>query len=75
MAFVQKPNNGALFKNTRKKQPNHPDWTGSINVEGDDFYLNGWVKETKDGQKYFSLSIKPKDSRKQDEAQSDDDIF
>jgi hypothetical protein len=78
MAFVQKPNNGALFRNERKEKETHPDYTGTLNVDGDDFYLNAWLKETKDGRKFFSISIKPKDQRGQKFAndrrrQEDDD--
>lgn len=54
-------NRGALFKNNRKEQPNHPDYNGTINVGGKDYYLNAWLKESKkDGKKFFSLSVKEK---------------
>lgn len=55
-------NRGALFKNNRKEQPNHPDYNGTINVGGKDYWLNAWLKESKkDGKKFFSLSVKPKE--------------
>lgn len=55
-------NKGALFKNDRKEQDTHPDYNGSINVGGEEYWLNAWVKESKkDGKKFFSLSVKPKD--------------
>jgi hypothetical protein len=53
-------NSGVLFKNDRKEKPTHPDYTGSINFEGTDCWLSAWVKE-KNGKKFFSLSVKPKD--------------
>lgn len=53
-------NRGALFKNDQKKQDNHPDYSGSINVDGRDYYLSAWVKDGKNG-KFFSMSVKPKD--------------
>jgi hypothetical protein len=31
-----------------------------VNVNGEDFYLNAWLKESKAGKKFFSLSVKPK---------------
>lgn len=55
-------NRGSLFKNDRKELDNHPDYNGSINIDGKDYWLNGWIKESKkDGKKFFSLSAKPKD--------------
>jgi hypothetical protein len=63
-------NRGALFKNDRKQQENHADYQGAVNVEGKDFYLNAWVREGKNG-KYFSLSVKPKQPRRDGMDQSD----
>lgn len=55
-------NRGILSRNDRKEQPNHPDFKGSINVDGTDYWLSGWVKERKDGSgKFFSLTVRPKD--------------
>lgn len=59
MPFQQKENSGSLFKNERKQQPNHPDFTGSINVEGVIWRLSGWKKTSKAGKGYLSLSIRP----------------
>ena len=54
-------NRGSLFKNERKEQDSHSDYNGSINIEGVEYYLNAWVKESKkDGKKFFSLSVKPR---------------
>lgn len=54
-------NRGSLFKNDKKEQDSHADYNGSINIEGKEFWLNAWVKESKkDGKKFFSLSVKPK---------------
>lgn len=55
-------NRGALFKNSEPKTDKSPEYTGSINVDGKEFYLNGWVKDGKKG-KFFSLSVKPKEQK------------
>lgn len=60
MAFQNKPNCGALFVNTKKEAgDSKPDRTGTINVNGTDMQLAGWLKKQKDGTPYLSLSIKP----------------
>ena len=63
MTTYDNTNSGILSRNERKEQPNHPDFRGSINVDGRDYWLSGWIKERKDGSgKFFSLSVKPKDA-------------
>lgn len=54
-------NKGLIAKNDRKEKDTHPDIKGSINVDGVDYWLDGWLKERKDGSgKFYSLSVKPK---------------
>lgn len=60
MSGYDNTNSGALFRAKEKKSENHPDYTGVINVNGVDCWLSGWVKESKEGQKYFSLAVTPK---------------
>jgi hypothetical protein len=52
-------NRGALFKG-KKQEENHADYEGSINVDGVDYWINGWMKKSKEGVGYMSLSVKPK---------------
>ena len=70
MTEYSNENRGTLFKNTKKEEDRHPDYNGSINVEGTEYWLNAWIKESKkDGTKFFSLSVKEKqDSPRQSSA-------
>jgi uncharacterized protein (DUF736 family) len=61
MTQYDNTNSGALFKNNRKETEKHPDYTGSLNVGGTDHWLSGWLKTDKNGNKFFSLSVKRKD--------------
>jgi hypothetical protein len=52
---------GVLYRNENKTSENHPDYSGSVNVGGVDYWLSGWLKESKkDAKKFFSLSVRPK---------------
>ena len=62
MSDYDNSNRGVLFKNDRKEQENHPDYKGSINTNGVEFWLSAWIKEGKSG-KFMSLSVKPKEAQ------------
>jgi len=64
MSNYDNTNTGIIAKNNRKEKDSHPDITGSINVEGTEFFLNGWLKERKDGSgKFYSLTVKRKEAK------------
>lgn len=60
-------NSGLLAKNDKQGNDQRPDYRGSINVDGVDYWLSAWIKTGRDGtklagQKYMSLSAQPKDA-------------
>ena len=62
MSDFDNTNRGALFKNDDKQAEKSPDYRGSINIDGTEFWVSGWVQTSKKGAKYMSLAIKPKDA-------------
>lgn len=61
MAYETKDNTGSLFRNNRKEKETHPDYSGTVRIDGHDMWISAWLREQKDGTKYFSLAFKNKD--------------
>lgn len=66
-------NRGVLFKNDRKQDDRDANYTGSININGAEFWLSAWIKDSKKG-KFMSLSVKPKAARARARGDMDDGI-
>lgn len=64
MAYEQRDNSGALFRNEKKETAKHPDRTGSATIGGVAYWVSGWNEESAEGKKYVSLKFKPKDEQK-----------
>lgn len=63
MAFEQRPGTGSIFRNDKKTPGSRaPEYRGSCNVAGAIYEISAWVRETKDGRKFFSLALEPKDA-------------
>jgi hypothetical protein len=64
MAEFDNTNRGAMFKNKRKEVGDKkPEYTGSLNVGGVDYFLDAWLKTAASGEKFMSVSIKQKDKQ------------
>lgn len=53
-------NSGTLGKNQRREKDSHPTHSGQCTIDGKAFWISAWVKEVRDGSKFFSLAFKPK---------------
>ena len=63
MSEYDNTNRGALFKNDRKEKETQPDYKGSLNVGGVDYWVSSWLSMSKAGAKYMSLAVTPKEQQ------------
>jgi hypothetical protein len=70
MTEYDNTNRWTLNKNDKKREGKQDaDYNGSINVNGVEYWLNGWIKEGRNG-KFISGSIKPKEAQTQEPRRS-----
>jgi len=87
MADYDNTNRGSIWRNDKKETDKHPDFTGSLNVNGVEYWVSAWKRKEGAAVKApaLSFSVKPKDaapSKRQDPISSgrmprddmDDDI-
>ena len=77
-------NRGSIWKNEKKETEKHPDFTGSLNVEGVEYWVSAWKRkpDASDKAPALSFSIKAKEGVKKKPADTgyvpepefDDDI-
>lgn len=65
MTQYDNTNRGAIWKNEDKQDDKHPDFKGSINVNGTEYWLSAWKRKEGAAAKAPALSfrIQPKDER------------
>ena len=74
MTEYDNTNRGVLFREQEKKSDNHPDYTGTVNVNGEEFRLAGWIKQSQAGNKFLSLAVSEPREAVAASASSDDPI-
>lgn len=63
MEKEKRDNSFAVFTNKRKESEKHPDYTGTVMIEGKEYWMNMWQNQAQSsGDTYFSGSVKPKDA-------------
>jgi hypothetical protein len=60
MTQYDNTNTGVAFKNDRKTEDWQPEYRGSLNVEGVEYWLDLKIRDGKNG-KFFSVKLKRKD--------------
>lgn len=58
----KKNNSGALFVNKKKVSDSHPDYTGSIVVNGAEYWFSAWKNSSPTAGTYLKCSVKPKEA-------------
>lgn len=56
-------NRGVLFKNEQKRTDKSPDYSGKLNVDGNEYFLDAWIKSAESGRKFMSVSVKLKEKQ------------
>lgn len=67
MSEYDNTNRGAIWKNEDKEDDRHPDFKGSLNVNGEEFWVSAWRRKEGASLKAPALSfqIKPKEEKQQ----------
>lgn len=63
MAYEAKDGDISVFKNNKKTEDKHPDYTGKAQIDGETFYVSFWIKKRDGGDAFFSGQIQRKQSQ------------
>lgn len=72
MTEFDRTNRGAIWKNDDKREENHPDFKGSLNVDGVEYWVSAWKRKEGASAKApaLSFSVKPKEEQPQTSRQA-----
>jgi hypothetical protein len=72
MAEYSNENRGSIWPNKKKETEKHPDFTGSLNVGGHDYWVSAWKRKPDASPNAPSLSfqVKLKDGKPMDAPRS-----
>ncbi len=65
MAYEAKEGDVSIFKNSKKTEDKHPDYTGKALIKGETMYLSLWLKQREGGEVFFSGRIEPRRERQE----------
>jgi hypothetical protein len=60
MAYEPREMSGSLFKNDKREKDTQPNARGTALINGVLYDISAWTKKTNSGDKWQSLSFKPK---------------
>ena len=63
MANFDNTNTGAIWGNKDRKTDKHPTHTGSLNVEGVEYWVSAWVGDKSKNQPALSFKIQKKEAK------------
>jgi hypothetical protein len=63
LAYEHREGSGSLFKNDKREKDSQPNARGDALVGGILYEIAAWTKTDKNGNKWQSLSFKPKEDR------------
>jgi hypothetical protein len=61
--MAERYNSAGAWYNHDKKSEKHPSYSGSANVEGVLYFVDVWVKDRGNGEKFLSMSFKLKEKQ------------
>jgi len=58
--YKHKKNSGSAFLNDKEGNEKRPDYKGSTDIDGEDYYVALWHRESGSGKEYYYISLEKK---------------